>query len=100
MTLRKRLTCKELSSLVGIRQRSAGKWATGTTGQKPCALVDVVTVDFKGFFDPLQGLAEKTSEIGLSIGIDFPRVTDSLSTWLQSNVSRQGHYHIFSGRCS
>jgi hypothetical protein len=35
MTLRKRLTCKELSSLIGIRQWSAGKWATGTTAPMP-----------------------------------------------------------------
>jgi transposase-like protein len=30
----------------------------GTTGQKPCTLVDRVTVDFKGFFYLLQGLAK------------------------------------------
>jgi hypothetical protein len=33
---------------LGIWQRSAGKWATCDTGQKPCALVDIATVDFKG----------------------------------------------------
>jgi hypothetical protein len=35
-------------------QRFAGKWATGTTGQNPCALVDIATIDFKRFFDMLQ----------------------------------------------
>jgi hypothetical protein len=35
-----------------------------------------------------------------SIGIDFPRVTDSLSTWPQSTVLCQGAYRIFLGRCS
>jgi hypothetical protein len=42
-------------------QRFAGKWATGTTGQKPYTLVDIATIDFKGFFDPLQRMAEKYS---------------------------------------
>jgi hypothetical protein len=34
---------------LGIWQRFAGKWATGATGQKPCTLADIPTVDFKGF---------------------------------------------------
>jgi hypothetical protein len=47
--------------LHGIRQRFAGNWATGATGQKLCVLVDIVTIDFKGFFDILQGLTENYS---------------------------------------
>jgi hypothetical protein len=45
----------------GRWQRFAGKWATGATGQKPFALVDITTVDFKGFFDSFQRMTENFS---------------------------------------
>jgi hypothetical protein len=44
-----------------VRTMMAGKWATGAIGQKPCAVIDIATVDFKGFFDPFQRVTKNYS---------------------------------------